>query len=320
MFDLFRSRDKAVRILLGAMLVIVGLSMLTYLIPNYNDGTVNNDVVVAQIGSSTITMPEVQRLVQNTMRGRQLPPELLPAYVPTIVDNMVTDHALAYQAEQLGFEVTDEQVRQAIQQMAPSLFPEGQFVGKEAYAAMLGQNNITIQEFETDLRRQLLVTRMRNIALEGAIVTPLEIEQEFRKKNEKIKIQYVKLTTDKYKKEVEPAADELQTYFKANTARYNLPESKNLAVLVADQAKMEQSINPTDADLLRAYNQDQGQFRMPETVKVRHILLKTEGKPPADEPKIKAQAEDILKQVKAGGDFAALVKKHSEDTASVPNN
>src|SRR5262245_7272541 len=135
MFDLFRSRDRAVRILLGAMLVLVGLSMLTYLIPSYNNGQTTNDLVVAEVGRDTITMPEVQRLVLNTMRGRQLPVDIIPNYLPTIIDNMVTDRALAYQAEQLGFEVTDEQLRAAIQENIPSLFPDGKFVGKDTYAA-----------------------------------------------------------------------------------------------------------------------------------------------------------------------------------------
>jgi peptidyl-prolyl cis-trans isomerase D len=71
---------------------------------------------------------------------------------------------------------------------------------------------------------------------------------------------------------------------------------------------------------MRAYNRDQNQFRMPESVKVRHILFKTQGKPPEEEPKIKAQAEEVLKQVKAGGNFAELVKKYSDDTGSVANN
>jgi peptidyl-prolyl cis-trans isomerase D len=321
MFDLFRSRDKAVRILLGGLLVVVGFSMLTYLIPSYNDGSTNagNDGVVAKIGGTTITMQEVRRLVQNTMRGRQIPAEIMPSYVPTIIDNMVNDRALAYQAQQLGFEVTDDQLRQAIQQMVPSLFPNGQFAGKETYAAMLSQNNISIAEFEADLRRTLLVKRMRDVAIEGTVVTPLEIEQEYRKKNEKIKIEYVKLTSDKYKKEVEPSVEEMQAYFKANAATYNVPERKNLAILIADQAKIEQSVNFADADLLRIYNQNQNNYRLPETVKVRHILFKTQGKSPEEEAKVKALAEDVHKQAKAGGDFAALVKKYSEDTASVPN-
>jgi len=320
MFDLFRSREKAVRILLGALLVLVGLSMLTYLIPSYNTGTSSGDeTVVAEVNKEPITQMEVQRILQNSMRGGQIPPAILPTYVPQLVNNLVTERALVYEAQRLGYQVTDAEIGAAIQQYLPQLFQDGKFVGKDAYAQYLAQQNMTIPEFEADVRRQLLVTRVREVAVQGVVVTPQEIEQEYRLKNEKVKVQYVKLASDKYKAEVQPSADDMQQYFKLNQGKYTMPERRNMTLLIADQTKLEQTVNPTDADLQQIYNQEQAQFRVPEQVKVRHILLKTQGKPASEDAAIKAKADDILKQVKAGANFADLVKKYSEDTASVPN-
>ena len=316
MFDLFRSRDKAVRILLGGLLLMVAISMLAYLVPNYSNGTSSADMVLAEVGNDVITITDAQRLVQSAMRNRQLPPEILPNYVPQMVDQLITERAMAYEAERLGFQVSDADVADTIRQLVPSLFQDGKFVGKDAYANMLAAQNLTIEQFENDLKRQVLITRLRDVAMEGTVVSPLEIEQAFRKKNEKIKVEYVKLTADKYKAESQPSAEEMQAFYKANVARYQVPEKKNLAILVADQAKMEQSVNPSDAELQRLYNQNQDSYRTKERVHVRHILIMTQGKPPADEAKLKAKAEDLLKQVRAGADFAKLAKENSEDPGS----
>ena len=223
------------------------------------------------------------------------------------------------EAERLGLQVSDADVAESIRQMVPSLFPDGKFVGKDAYAAMLAQQNMTIDQFESDLKRQVMITRLRDIALEGTIVTQAEIEAAFRKKNEKIKVEFVRLTADKYKAESQPTAQEMQDFYKANPARYTSPEKKNLTVLVADQAKMEATVNATDADLQRMYSQNQEAFRTPERVKARHILLKTQGKPASEEAAIKAKGENLLKQIKGGADFAKLAKENSEDPGSGAN-
>jgi peptidyl-prolyl cis-trans isomerase D len=319
MFDLFRSRDKAVRILLGGLLLLVAFSMLTYLVPNYSNGSSGSDTLIAEIGKDTITLAEAQRLIQATVRGRQLPVDILPTYIPQMIDQMVTERAMAMEAARLGFQASDADVAEAIRQMVPSLFPDGKFVGKDAYAAMLAQQNMTIDQFESDLKRQVTITRLRDIALEGTIVTPAEIEAAFRKKNEKIKVEFVRLTADKYKAESQPTSQELQDFYKANTSRYTAPEKKNLTVLVADQAKIEATVNPADADLQRMYSQNQEAFRTPERVKARHILLKTQGKPAAEEAAIKAKGENLLKQIKGGADFAKLAKENSEDPGSAAN-
>ena len=227
--------------------------------------------------------------------------------------------ALAYEAQRLGYQVSDAELSAAIQQILPNLFPDGKYLGKDAYAAALSQQNLSPEQFETALRREMLATRLRDVALEGTVVTQAEIEQEYRRKYEKVKVEYVKLTADKYKAESQPSADDLQAYFKASGTKYTVPEKRNLIILLADQAKIEESLKPADADLLAAYNQNKDAFRTPERVRVRHILLKTTDKPAADEAKIKAQAEDLLKQIRGGANFSELAKKYSEDTTSANN-
>src|SRR5215469_7693914 len=317
MFDLFRSREKSVRIVLGGLLLLVALSMLTYLVPNYNTGgPARADQVVASVGRDDITVYEVQHLIQNALKGRQLPPQLVSTYVPQMVDQMVSDRALTYEAQRLGLTVSDQDLREAIQQILPNLFPDGKFVGKEIYAQVIGQQDLTIPQFEADLRRQILITKLRDIAMEGTVVTPAEIEISYRQKNEKLKVEWVKIPADKYKAEATPSQAEVESYFKVNQAKYTEPEKKNLTILIADQGKVAAGLNPTDADLLKMYNQSLDQFRTPERVHARHILLMTQGKPPAEEAKIKAQAEDLLKQIKAGANFEELAKKNSQDPGS----
>jgi peptidyl-prolyl cis-trans isomerase D len=319
MFDLFRSRDKIVRIMLGGLLLVVALSMLTYLVPSYNmGGSGGSDQVVAEIGKETITVPEVQQIVQMNLKGRQIPAELMPHYVPQYIDAMVTEHALAFEAKRLGFKISNEDLAAGIRQTIPQLFPDGKFAGKDAYAQVLAQQNMTIPQFEEDIGRQLLITKMRDVALEGAVVTPQEIEQEYRRRNDKVKIAYVKVTGDKLRSEVQVAPDELRKYYEATKTTYQVPEKRDLGIVVVDQAKLEQAIQPTDADLLRVYNENKDTYRLPERVNVRRILLKITEKDPKQEAAVKAKADDLVKQLRAakGANFAEMVKKYSEDPAS----
>jgi peptidyl-prolyl cis-trans isomerase D len=320
MFDLFRSRDKAVRILLGGILVVVSFSMLTYLIPSFNNGSADpSDMVVADVGKDPLMVSEVTEQIQRTLKGQQIPPSVISRYIPQLVDEMLMNRALAFEAERLGFQVSDAELTEAIRQSLPNLFPDGKYLGHDAYAAMLSQQNLTPEMFEVSLRREMLAVRLRDVALEGAIVTQSEIEREYRRKYEQVKVEYVKLTADKYKAESQPSEQDMQAFFKASGSKYTVPEKKNLILLVADQAKLEESLKTPDAELLAAYNQNKDAYRTPERVRVRHILLKTTDKPAADEAKIKAQAEDLLKQIRAGANFSELAKKYSEDTGSANN-
>jgi len=316
MFDLFRSRDKAVRFFLSALLLIVALSMVTYLIPSYGTGDRGTDGILAKIGKDTVTMREAQLAIQAQMRGRTVPPDLISLYIPRIVDEIITQRSLVYEATRLGLTVTDEETQNAIRGAIPQLFQDGKFVGRETYEALLAQQNLSIPEFEAEMQRQVLINRLRIIAIEGTVVSPPEIEREYHRRYDKVKIQYVKISPDKLKSEAQVTPAEIKEYHDKNPNAFPVPEKKSMELVILDQAKLEQSINPSDADLHRLYDADRERFRTPERVQVRHILLKTTGKSPEEDAKIKAKAEDLLKQIKAGGDFAELARKNSEDPGS----
>src|SRR4051794_10894281 len=104
MFDVFRSREKSVRILLGVVLLLVAGSMLIYLVPGGVGGTGSaNDNVVASVGKDQITASDVQREIQRLTRGQSnLPKGILAMYIPTIVNQLVEQKALAYKAREMG--------------------------------------------------------------------------------------------------------------------------------------------------------------------------------------------------------------------------
>ena len=187
MFDLFRSRAKAVRILLGALLAMVALSMLVYLIPGAGPtGGDTSDQVIAEIGKDTVTVPEIELQLRNVLQNRQLPREMVDSYVPQLVDQAIADRAVAYEAQQLGFQVTDKQLARTIRSLQFGNLPPDQY--RQYVEQQLG---MSVPDFENNIRLKTYQDSIQMIALEGTVVSPAEVEAEYRKRNDKVKIDYI---------------------------------------------------------------------------------------------------------------------------------
>jgi peptidyl-prolyl cis-trans isomerase D len=317
MFDLFRSRQKAMRYLLGGLLTLVALSMVVTLIPGFGTGGIApSDQVIAEIGDDVVTLREVQMGLNDTLKGRQIPNELISMYAPQIVNQIVADRAMAYYAKQLGYTVTDEDVAHVIQMMIPSLFENGKFVGKENYAQFLASQNTTIGEFERQARMRAGMRRFQSAVLEGMVVTPAEIENEFRARNEKVTVDFIKIDAATLQSEAKVTQDDINATWAATKANYRIQEKRAFRLLVIDEQKIGESLTLSEADLRKQYDANRDNFRTPERVRVRHILVKTMDKPKEEDEKLKKKAEDLLKQIRGGADFAELAKKNSEDTVS----
>jgi len=88
----------------------------------------------------------------------------------------------------------------------------------------------------------------------------------------------------------------------------------DLAINKMIEAEVVPKIAVTDQDVKDYYDKNPEQFKQPETVRASHILIKVDEKASDQEKQMaRAKIEDVLKQVKAGGDFAELAKKYSQD-------
>lgn len=89
---------------------------------------------------------------------------------------------------------------------------------------------------------------------------------------------------------------------------------QRLAVDKLLTAEIEPKIAVNESDIADFYKKNPQFFMQPEAMRASHILIKTDAAAGAEgKAQARAKAEDLLRQIKAGGDFAALAKQHSND-------
>src|SRR5271167_4443510 len=125
MFDLFRSRDKLVRYMLGGLLLVVAASMVTYLIPGFNTNTGTPAATVFEVGDQKFTVQDVQQGFQRLVQGQHMTPDNADIYFPQFVDQMVQSRAAVYEANRLGLTASDDEVLSNMIASNPQFFPNG---------------------------------------------------------------------------------------------------------------------------------------------------------------------------------------------------
>jgi peptidyl-prolyl cis-trans isomerase D len=327
MIKFLQSGNKAAKYILAGFLLILAASMVTYLIPGFmGDTTTGETGVVASVGSHEIHREEVARVVQAQARGNQIPDFYLPILRQQAVRQLIQQAELQYESERMGLKVSDQEFRDELQ-YGPSgrtFFPGGKWIGAEQYKALLSQNNYTVESFEREFRQQMLQRKLVNVIGASATATDSDVEQAFKDQNTKVKFQYAILKMEDVSKSIKPTDTELKAYYDANKPRYtnSIPEKRQIKYFVLSDKNFADKVTIDPAEIQRAYSANQNAYRIPERVKVRHILIETPKPGPdgkVDQKGIddaRAKAQDVLKQIKATGDWAVLAKKYSGDPGS----
>lgn len=231
-----------------------------------------------------------------------------------VLQQMIDQQAVLAEADRLGVSATDVEVRARIMTI-PAFQENGQFIGEQRYRQLLRLQRppLSPSEFEEEVRNSVILDKMRATLTEWITVSDAEADAEYLRRNEKVTLDVVAFPSVEFAEQVQPADAELASYFEQHKESYRIGERRKVKYLLVDEQAIRANIAVPEQDIQRAYKLNLDQYSKPEQVRASHILLNTEGK---DEAEVRARADALLAQLKAGADFEALAKAHSQDTAS----
>lgn len=315
-------RNRWIKISMGVILVLICVSMVVTLVPGLMSGPstdASSPDAVASVAGHNITVVEFQQRFDQLMSNQQIPQMMRGIYARQLLNDLVFQQALAYEAQQLGIQVTQQEEAERIREMIPSAWVGNKWDPQKYQQAVEQGTGMSVQQFESALYNEMLTDKFRQLVTDGITVSPAEVEQEFRWRNDRVKLQYVLIKPSDLASTIQPTDEQLAAWFAQNKSRYQIPEKRSVEYALLDLATLRANTKVTDAELQAYYQANLADYKVQNRVHVEHILFKTVDKTDAEIAEIKKKAEDVLKQAKHGANFEDLAKKYSEDDGSKAN-
>jgi peptidyl-prolyl cis-trans isomerase D len=328
------------RITKALLVVIIGaasVSMCVYLIPGLTGGGAATGDTYAVIyphwysrflsTGDTVSQTRVEMVARQQIQQRSPQyadnPMILNFMEQQVGQQLVQQQVLIEEADKLGIRATDDDVRQYLH-TGPTgevLFPNGKFIGEDQYAALISERlNMSVKEFEDSIKTDITVRRLQALITGGVTVSDQEVRETYRKQNIKIKFDYAVISADDLRKTINPSDSDLEAFFKQNAPRYAtaVPEERKIAYFAFTPSQLPGGVpQPTQQDIQQYFTAHQSEYSVPEQARSRHILISVPaGADAKTDAAAKAKAEGILKQLEAGGNWAELAKKNSDDPGS----
>jgi peptidyl-prolyl cis-trans isomerase D len=337
MIRFLQTDNRLTKALLVVIIGAASVSMVVYLIPGLTGGGAASPDTYAVVyphwwskllsSGDTIAQARVEQVAENQLRQRGPQyadnPMIVQYFEQQVGQQLVQQQVLLQEAAKLGIHATDDDVRQYLH-TGPTgevIFPNGKYIGDAAYASLVSDRlNMSVKDFEDGIKTDITVRRLQALITAGVTVSDKEVRDAYLKQNVKIKFDYAVISSDDLRKTINPSDSDLEAFFKKNAARYAdaVPEQRKITYFAFNAIQVPGGVpQPTQAEIQQYYNQHLSDYSMPEQARARHILISV---PPGADAKTdaaaKAKAEAILKQLQAGGSWADLAKKNSDDPGS----
>ena len=288
--------------------------------------------VVATVNGSKITQIEYERTFNNLIKfyreqfQSQFSEELIQKLdlKTQALDVLVQKKLLILKANELKVLVSNEEVIKRIHSL-PAFQRDKKF-SNTVYQNFLKFKRLTPLEFEESQRESLLLEKIENFIKSNVKISAGEIDEAFKKNNERVKLDYTKFSKNHFKSYKNVTQEEIKSFYKKNKIRFEIPEKIKTEYVKVIPKNYEQAVDIQNEDIEDYYDVKIADFKVKKTYKAAHILFRLEPQSDSTEKSIKKaeeeaklEADNISEMIKGGADFEKLAKKYSDDPESGKN-
>lgn len=299
-----------------AIKVILGLIILSFVFAGIGSYLVRGSSdAAAKVGSTKISRQAFEQAYQNERNRMQsqlgdyfnnllADPNYVKSFRKSVLDRMINNLLLEQYADSLGLRVSDAQIRHMILTL-PEFQKDGKF-DQQTYQMLLSRAGYTPDSFADYLRKDLLRNQVLS-AIEGSsFALKGEVEAQNKLISETRTIRTITLSPQEFAKKVKLNDQEIESYYKQHPTSYTRPAQVKVAYVELSANELKSKINISDAEAKQYYQEHLDKYSTQPQIEISHILIKD------NEP----EAEAILKQLKAGANFAKLAEEKSQDSGS----
>jgi peptidyl-prolyl cis-trans isomerase D len=235
------------------------------------------------------------------------------------LEQLIDQQLVLDEANRLGLRISDAALEQMIE--AQTAFQVDGHFDLAIYQTALRSQNMRPSDFESEVRLEMLQQLMQRMVTETVQISDAEMHQIYDQRNLKLAMSYVEIPYKDFESTIAPTDKQIADFFEAHREQFREPERISFDFIRYDPGRLAAKVTPSDKDIRNYYNnQRDSALTHPEQVRARHILIAVPpDATPAQKAAAKAKADDLLKQIKAGADFAKLAKQFSDDPGTRKN-
>ncbi|MBN3004255.1 SurA N-terminal domain-containing protein [Chromobacterium alkanivorans] len=304
MFEFVQNNKVFIQVVLGAVaLTFVGFGVGSY-------EAASDDPYLAKVGSAKIYKRDLDRALEGQ------PTDL--ASRQAALENLIRQELLLSDAHDRGVSVSPEQLRKVIASI-PAFQDNGKF-SPERYREFLQNRYPSPEAFEAQVKRDIVLQGQLTGIAGTEFVAGTVVNRLAGLLGEGREVRSLLLKPADFAAEVKTDDAALKAFYDANLKRFRVPERVKLDYVLLSQDALAQGLKPSDAELQKYYEQHKAEFSN-EQRRASHILLTVaKDAKPEQKAKVKAEAEALLKEVRANpARFAELAKSKSQDPGSAAN-